>query len=100
MVWKKPGPPGAVRKRHNMERKRSVGVDKDDVLADFNGGLREFVKRYGVDVPYENYVSFNLSLILGCPDEETSRRIVEFYHADEFEHLVPMPGAKEAVFAH
>lgn len=78
--------------------KRAIGIDKDDVLIDLNGSLHPFHnKHYGTSVTFEDLHTFDLREMWGCTPDEVMERVYRFYDSKEFQGLVPVEGAVEAV---
>ena len=77
---------------------RVIGLDFDDVLVDLCSWLCLFHNaRYGTALTKEDHFTYRLSDVWGCTDEETRRRIREFYGSPEHAATAPMLGAVEAV---
>lgn len=78
--------------------KRIIGIDKDDVLIDLNRSLHPFHnKHYGTNVTFEDLHTFDLKEMWGCTPDEALERVYKFYDSKEFQRLVPVEGAVEAI---
>lgn len=78
--------------------KRALGIDFDDVIADFNAGLFDYHnKKFGTNYSRNDITAYELSHVWRCSPEEANRRIYDFYHSEEHLELHPMPGAVEAL---
>ena len=76
----------------------NIGIDLDNVLADFQTTWLEFHNtHYGTALANEDVTNYDYGPIIGIPPEEVVRRIYEFYDSAEFEDIVPEPGAADAV---
>ena len=77
---------------------RPIGIDFDDVVANFSDALREFHNaRYGTNIVREEHYTFNLEVLWGCTMEQMIERVDEFYHSPEHEVLLPIEGAVEGL---
>tara|TARA_Y100000034_G_C6874913_1_gene399949 strand:- start:445 stop:1038 length:594 start_codon:yes stop_codon:yes gene_type:complete len=75
-----------------------IGIDVDDVLADFmNSFVNYHNDRYNTDHSREDFKSYNLWETLGGSEEEAVRKIYDFYHTSHFDRILPTKGSKEAV---
>ncbi len=75
-----------------------VGVDNDDVLVDFIQSLVSYSNKYfGTSLNYEDMYTFNLGILWGCSQEESVKRVFEFYNSSEFIYLPPVEGSLEAL---
>jgi uncharacterized HAD superfamily protein len=77
---------------------KRIGVDLDEVLADF---LATFIKfhnqKFGTKLLKEQFSSFHLHEIIGEKVEVMNMRIEEFYNSVTFEQLKPVDGALDAI---
>lgn len=81
-------------------KKKTIGVDFDDVLMNFNDTLMHFHNaRYGTSLIREHCTDFDLSNIWKCSPEENVRRILEFYETDMHWDAQPVEKSQEAVEA-
>lgn len=78
--------------------KKIIGVDLDDVLLDFNTALCKWHNlTYNSSYKRADIFSFDLKDVWKCSQEETNKRIVEFYHSKFHTDSLPVPGSIEAV---
>jgi uncharacterized HAD superfamily protein len=79
-------------------KKRKIGVDVDDVLIDFNEGLRIFHNTvYGTSYEISDIIQYELQPLWGCGVNEIVQRIDDFYHSDYHRDLSPVAGAVDAI---
>lgn len=79
-------------------QRRIIGIDFDDVLADFNASLSEYHNNiHGTSYKRSDIVSYGLKDLWRCSHEEAVRRVNEFYHSRYHENLAPVKGAVQAV---
>jgi uncharacterized HAD superfamily protein len=78
--------------------KRKIGIDFDDVLFDFNGGMTDFHnKHYGTSYRVTDITLYDYKELWKCDLEESLKRMSEFVKS-EYHDLAPtIPGAIEAV---
>lgn len=76
-----------------------VILDCDDVLLDWLGGFRAWLRGRHESVPSEPPSTWSLADWLGVSDSECLRLIAEFNDSWFFGRLDPVPGAVEAVTA-
>lgn len=75
-----------------------MGTDLDDTIIEFVAGFIVYHNRvYGTALARHHFTDFDWHGILGCSEDEASRRVVEFFHSDEHQLLDAVPGAKEAL---
>ncbi|MBU6491100.1 hypothetical protein KGQ25_03060 [Patescibacteria group bacterium] len=75
-------------------KKRIIGIDFDDVLADFNTSLAKFHNEiYGTSYRRDDIVVYELGHTWGCSGEEAARRVSEFYHSAHHDRIAPVKGA-------
>jgi len=78
--------------------RKLIGIDLDDVLLDFNTALCEWHNlKYGTSYTRADIFSFDLKDVWKCPQEETNKRIVEFYNSEFHPKALPVPGTVEAI---
>jgi len=76
----------------------NIGVDLDDVLADFHKGwLRYYNDKYGTNFKKSDCYSYKLSDVHNVADKIVVKRIKHFYRTNIFKDLEPIRGAKKAV---
>ena len=74
------------------------GIDCDDVLFDFVGGLADFHNRfYGTNLKRSDFWTYHFNEVIGRPNEETDRRVDEFLDSPYLDDIAPLPGAVEGV---
>ena len=77
---------------------RPIGVDFDDVVANFNDALRVYHNaRYGTAYEYGDINTFYLEVLWCCSKEEMMQRVDEFYHSQEHTGMLPVEGAIAAL---
>lgn len=80
------------------QKKLLIGVDKDDVLVEFNVRLATFHNTYyGTNYNIEDIQSYYLNETWKCNQDEALKRVVRFYHSEEFADLEPVSGAREVL---
>lgn len=80
-----------------IQRKR-VGLDFDDVLIDFVGGLIVFHnENYATSYSKDDVTGWELSKLLECSPEEAHRRMREYIHSSHHAKVSPIIGAVDAV---
>ncbi|MBI2595156.1 hypothetical protein HYW46_00275 [Candidatus Daviesbacteria bacterium] len=80
------------------DKRRTIGVDKDDVLVDLNTSLQRFHnEQYGTSFVLDDVYSFNLWEIWQCSYEEAVGRVIAYYKSGEMKRVLPMEGAVEAM---
>ena len=80
---------------------KHIILDCDDVLLDWIGGFRAFLREHfwTISVPEEGPNNWSLANWLGIPDERCLLLIETFNATKKFGQLQPMPGAVEAIAA-
>ncbi len=78
---------------------KTIAVDFDDVLMDFNAGfLASHNHLYNTVLTYENLIDYdNWERVYGCDKETMLKRAKDFYHSPEHMLVSPVPGATEAI---
>ncbi len=75
-----------------------IGIDIDDVMADFISPLIEFHnRRYGTSLKADDFHSYRFSEVWGGTDEEGIRKVFEFCNSRYFAGIKPADGAVEAI---
>lgn len=78
--------------------KPKLAIDNDDVLIDFNEGVRVFHnEKYGTDYLAEDMKEFELDKMWKVSFEECMRRVMEFYLSPHFHQMEPIKGAFDAL---
>jgi uncharacterized HAD superfamily protein len=81
-----------------MPKKLRIGIDFDDVLVDFNGGLTVYHhENYGTSYSKEDVTSWEYHTLWECSPEEALRRMVEYVHSSHHRRVPPVIGAVEAI---
>lgn len=81
-----------------MAPRKTIGIDLDDVLLDFNGAICTYHnERYTPTYSRDSIRSFYLEHTWDCTREEAYRRILEFYQTPEHREAPPVSGAQEAL---
>ncbi|HIH17736.1 MAG TPA: hypothetical protein HA282_00525 [Nanoarchaeota archaeon] len=74
-----------------------IGVDIDDVLAEFVAALCPFHnEKYGTSLTKKDIFSYDFSEVWGGTGEEAVQKILEFQLSSEFKELAPVKGAQKA----
>jgi len=74
--------------------KPAIGIDIDEVTADFIGPLIKYKnKTSGVNLKKKDYFSFNLEEVWGGTREEAIKFVSDFYKTKEFDEILPLEGA-------
>ncbi len=78
---------------------KTIAVDFDDVLMDFNAGfLTSHNNLYKTVLTYENLIDYdNWERVYGCDKETMLKRAKDFYHSPEHMLVSPVQGAIEAI---
>jgi len=75
-----------------------IGIDIDDVLADFmNSMIKYHNNKYNTGYSREDFKSYNLWETLGGNEEDAVKKIYDFYHTSHFDNIPPTEGSQEAV---
>ncbi len=75
-----------------------VGIDLDDVLADFIPRLAEFHNiEYGTNLTKENFHSYRFWEVFGGTIEENRRKVKSFYRSRYCQKILPIRGSVEGV---
>ena len=78
---------------------KTIAVDFDDVLMDFNAGfLASHNRLYGTNLLFENLIDYdNWELVYGCDKETMVKRAKNFYLSAEHALVSPIAGSIEAI---
>jgi len=75
-----------------------IGIDMDDVLADFINPLIKFHNEvYGTSLTKEQVFSYAFWEVWGGTREEAIRKVAEFHKSNYYDLIQPTPGAVNAV---
>lgn len=75
-----------------------IGIDLDEVLADFLSALIKFHnEKNGTDFKREQFHSYKVHEIWGGTHNNTMEEIYEFYGTKYFEDIMPIPGSIENI---
>ncbi len=78
--------------------KKKIGIDFDDVIFGFNRAFIVFQKeRYGIDLHYEDIITFDINQVWNMSKDESFRRVDEFLMSPYHDMAKPVPGAAEAI---
>ncbi len=81
-----------------MTQRKRIGLDFDDVLVDFNGGLTVFHnENYGTTCKKEDATSWEYDKLWECTPEEAMRRMKEYVNSSHHAKVPPVVGAVDAV---
>lgn len=78
---------------------KTIAVDFDDVLMEFNAGfLASHNRLYNTSLVFENLIDYdNWERIYGCDKESMAKRARDFYQSPEHMLVSPVIGAVEAI---
>lgn len=77
---------------------RTIGVDFDDVLHDFNNSLHQYHnKKYGTTVKREDIVTYDIEKIWGCTRDEAVEKVHTFYRTPEHDETMPLEGSQDVI---
>jgi len=75
-----------------------IGIDIDDVLAEFaRGYLEKYKEKYGKEVKFEDIFSFDLWKPLGISKQESIELADSYYDSPEFDNIDLVEGAFEII---
>lgn len=81
-----------------MKEKQIIGVDLDDVLADYCNPLIEFHNQtFGTNLSRQEFKSYRLWEVWGGTQEEATRKVYLFHSTDYFKNIAPVRGSLEGV---
>ncbi|MEK6829943.1 MAG: hypothetical protein AABY15_07525 [Nanoarchaeota archaeon] len=82
----------------DMEEKRKVAADVDEVLLDFFPIMNDFYnKRFGTNLSIEDYVYYDLEKVWGCTRQKAVEIVFDFYRSQEFKQILPVKRAQKAI---
>lgn len=85
-------------KPHDKKIVMIVGIDVDDVIADFNGVLQPWHNKvYGTNLKREDITDYDLWNIWKCSKGEAFRRVHEFYKSSDSRKVKPVERAPEGI---
>jgi len=77
---------------------KKIGLDLDSVLAEIMTPLNDYVnKKYNTNFLLKDYTDFGLWKVWKCEKEESMRRVFDFYMSSQFNDILPITGAVEAI---
>ncbi len=77
-----------------------VVIDYDDVLFHFMRSLFHYHNtHFGTTYRFEEIVSYELTTLFGCSEEEKQRRVATFYNSTHLDELEPVEGSVEGIVA-
>ncbi len=77
---------------------RTIGVDFDDVLHDFNNSFHAYHnKKYGTSVKRQDMVHYDFEKIWGCTRDEAIAKVHQFYRTSEHDDTMPLEGSQEVI---
>ena len=78
--------------------KRKIGIDLDDTSIAFVAGLCVYLNRvYGGALTHQHFTTWHIHEVIGCDEEEATRRVAEFCHSDDHKALDAITGAVESL---
>lgn len=78
--------------------RKKIGIDFDDVLMDFNGGLFNYYNSInGTSFTRKDITDFKLENLWGCSVEEVRKLVTDFYNSPEHDKNNLVEGASEAI---
>ena len=76
----------------------NIGIDLDNVLADFQTTYLAFHnKYYGTTLTPKDITTFEYPPFMQITPEESEKRVYEFFESDEFDDIKPWKGSKDAI---
>lgn len=82
-------------KQQNKER---IGIDLDDVLANFIDGLMLYHNQtYGTSIRREEVQNFSFGDIFGGTLEERVKKVKDFFETNYFDNLLPIEDSQESI---
>ncbi len=80
-----------------MESRR-IGIDVDDVLADFHTALMNYYNaKYNGSLKPEDFKTYQFNEVWGGTLEEAIKRVNDFHHSPFFKQIVPIQNSVDAV---
>jgi len=78
--------------------KIKIGIDIDEVLADFNSGIIEWHnQKYGTSLIRENFISYFFNQVWGGTIEEAIQKVKDFHDSENFKKLSPVESSIDAI---
>jgi len=75
-----------------------IGIDIDEVVAEFLCGFLNFYKnKTGIALKKKDFITYNLWEVLKCKKSESIDLMNEFSYSDFFNQLNLVPGAKDSI---
>jgi len=76
----------------------NIGIDIDDVLADFQKPWLAFYnKKYRTHFTPKDIYTYCYMTIFGIPLEEVHQRVYAFYRSKDFEYILPAKGSQKVI---
>src|SRR3989338_1933449 len=76
----------------------AIGVDLDEVLADYILGLAAFLyETHQVTISRDQFEIYSLGHVLGIPYEKELRLLNEFHRTPHFQNIIPTQGSQEGI---
>ena len=77
---------------------KKIGLDLDSVLAEIMSPLNNYHNRiYKTNHQINHYTTFDLSIVWNCTKEQAMDRVYEFYYSSDFDLIIPVDGAFDAI---
>lgn len=78
---------------------KTIAVDFDDVLLDFNRGFLESHNRlYGTKLTFDQLINYDhWEVVYGCDPDTMTERAKRFYHSPEHQLVAPVSGSLEGI---
>lgn len=81
-----------------MPLHKTIGIDMDDVLIDFNESLfRYHNEKFGTNYKREDATTYKVEDLWGYTVEKTRELLNDFYYSDHHNEALPVEGAIEAI---
>ncbi|MBX4212256.1 hypothetical protein KW787_02245 [Candidatus Pacearchaeota archaeon] len=75
-----------------------IGFDLDEIVFEFIDGLIPFIKeKEGIHISKKDFHSYNLYEVYNISKEKTDSLVFEFYESEEFDKILPVEGAVQAI---
>lgn len=83
-----------------MKNKKRIGIDLDDVLADFHTAIRDYHNKvYGTSLKPEDFKTYLFNQVWGGTLEEAVRKVDDFHSSVYFNEISPIPDSITSVEA-
>jgi len=77
---------------------RKIGIDLDDVLADFHTGIMNYHNKvYGTSLKEKDFTTYLFNRIWGGSLQEAIQKVNDFHHSNYSEEISPISNSVESV---